>query len=288
MPSVAVVVATYNRGAELVDTLRDVQQQLPASGEVWVVDQSEATVRRDNHDFVAWLNDDRFHWIEQEPSLPRARNTGIARSSADIVWFIDDDVRLSEGCLDGHLRAYKDPRVGGVVGAITERTLRPNAPVTTNRVATNGRVLTNLEGSVAQDIETLKGCNMSFRRRALEQVELFDPGFGGTAFLEDADVSTRVLHQGWVLRFEPTAHLTHLATDRGGVRMGDAIATECWRFQNTGRFVRKHRNRITWPLVMTTFAGIALKRAVQWKDPSAPASLMRALLRGMKSGRDVA
>ncbi|MEZ4237535.1 MAG: hypothetical protein R3F59_15590 [Myxococcota bacterium] len=41
--------------------------------------------------------------------------------------FLDDDARLHPGCLDAHRAAFVDPTVGGVVGQIVERVLRPNA-----------------------------------------------------------------------------------------------------------------------------------------------------------------
>ena len=287
-PSIAIIVATYNRGSDLRLTLAGLCNQLIPSAEVWVIDQSEPDVSAANRAFVAKLDDPRFHWRHQPPSLPKARNAGIACSRAPIVWFIDDDVRLSDGCLQGHLDAYEDPRIGGVVGAITEQSMRPNAPTTTNRVGRGGRIYTNLEGSAAQRIQTLKGCNMSYRRQALEQAGGFDPGFMGTAFLEDADLSTRVRRLGWWLRFQPGAHLTHLSTPRGGVRVGSALATEHWRFHNTGRFVRKHRSPWTWPLVAGTFAGIAVKRAIEWRSPKAPLRLMGALVRGVIHGGELA
>jgi len=281
-PTIAVVIATFNRHTELRDALLDAVQQLPASSELLVVDQSEATAKEQNRALVHGLEDPRVRLIEREPGLPAARNAGVANTSASIVLFLDDDVRLSPGCLQAHLAEYTDPTVGGVVGAITERSAHPNARRTVNRVGWSGRVHVNLSHGPPMEIHTLKGCNMSLRRSAIEQAGGFDPGYIGTAFLEDADISVRVRACGWRLRFAPSAHLRHLSARRGGVRVADALRTEAWRFHNTGRFIRRHRHVMSWPAVAAVFGVIAVKRGVELRQPAAPGRLMADLLRGAR------
>ena len=46
--------------------------------------------------------------------------------------------------------------MGGVVGRIVERELRPNARTTTNRVAAGGRIVTRLDGPLPVEVETLQ------------------------------------------------------------------------------------------------------------------------------------
>lgn len=271
--TIAVVVCTRNRPERLARVLADLEGE--HADEVVVVDQSDAP---------APVGDVR-HVIDEGRGLPRARNLGVARTEADVVLFFDDDVRLLSGCVAAHRAAYDDPRVGGVVGRIIERSLRPNAPATTNRVDRAGRIRTNLEGVDPAPIETLKGANMSFRRQALRQAGPFDEGFAGTAFLEDADMSARVARLGWELRFEPGAAVVHLSDPTGGVRVGDRLRTERWRFHNTGRFVRRHRGALAIVPTSVVFAGIAARRAVQWRRPDAVPRLLGALLAGWRRGR---
>lgn len=276
----AVIIATRNRPDALADAVADVLAQLPAGAVLIVVDQSDPPTAATN---AERLPDRVQHRISPARSLPAGRNEGVEASTAAVLLFLDDDVRLFDGCIEAHLTAYTDPAVGGVVGRIEERVVRPNVPHTANRLDAGGRLKTNLEGHERCRIDTLKGCNMSFRRSALDDAGPFDPGFAGTAFLEDADLSTRVAAAGWQLWFEPAAALRHLSTPSGGVRVGSSDATERWRFHNTGRFVRKHRGWRGGLPMAVTFAAIAGRRAWQWRDPGAFPTLMRALLRGWHS-----
>lgn len=276
----AIVIPTLSRPEAAQRVLSDVLAQLRDGDEVVVVDQSDAPDRERLAAFCAQHARIR-HLPRSRRSLPAARNAGVRASTAPIVLFFDDDVRLHPGCLDGHRAAYRDPSVGGVVGRIVERVLRPNARRTTNRIDRGGRIRTRLDGDVAVDIETLKGANMSLRRRALAEAGPFDPGYAGTALLEDADLSTRVRALGWRLRYEPRAGVDHEHHDAGGVRVGRASA---WRLHNTAYFVRRHRARRDLPLVLATSAAVALRVAVRERDPLAVGRLAVAFARGWRAG----
>lgn len=270
---IAVVICTRDRPDRLRRVLADLREQPP--DELVVVDQSERVQP------IEGLR----HVVDEGRGLPRARNLGLRQVDSEVVLFLDDDVLLLPGCVDAHRRAYEDPRVGGVVGRIVERTLRPNARSTTNRLDRAGRVRTNLEGREPVPIETLKGANMSFRRSALLEAGGFDEGYAGTAFLEDADASVRVARRGWSLRFEPDAAVVHLSEPTGGVRVGDRLRTEWWRFHNTGRFVRLHRGRAAVLPMALAFTAVAVRRAAEWRQPEALPKLLRALHRGWSSAR---
>lgn len=280
MASLTVIVCTYRRVDVLPALLGDVVGQLPADGVVWVVDQSPGPEAEAVARIVGGLNDSRVRLHHQHPGLPQARNAGLARCDSEVVWFLDDDCRLHPGALDAHLKAYRDPRVGGVVGWIDEAHVRPNASKTTNRIDRGGRVRTRLTGHQRMPIETLKGCNMSFRVQALRSAGGFDPSYGGTAFLEDADASASVARLGWQLWFEPAARVRHLSRPTGGVRQDSAARTEWWRFHNTGYFVRRHRGRRALPLTAVVFTAIACRRALEWRSPRAVPRLLSALAQG--------
>lgn len=283
MTELAVVIATLNRPAAVVEAIVDVVEQAPLEIEIAVVDQSDDSAFDTVSVGIEAIADARIRHIRREVrGLVGARNAGIAATTAPIVLFLDDDVRLLTGCIAAHLRAYEDPTVGGVVGRIEERILRPNVATTQNRLDLGGRIRTNLTGRRAQPIQTLKGANMSFRRSALLQAGPFDPGYEGTAFLEDADMSTRVAACGWSLRFEPDAALRHLSLPAGGVRVGSALDTERWRFHNTAYFVRRHRGRRALMPMVATFSAIAIRRSLTWGTPAAVPLLMASLARGWR------
>ena len=277
-PSLAVVLPTVDREDALRHVIGQVLDQAPSDAEVLVVDQSDADLRDRNAAWCRGRHDPRLrHLARQVRGLPAARNAALAATRAPLVLFLDDDVHLHPGCIAAHLAAYRDPTVGGVVGRIHERRLRPNAGRTTNRVGMGGRIRTRLDGADSVPIETLKGANMSLRRCAIEQAGGFDPGFAGSALLEDADLSVRVRDCGWRLVYEPDAALDHLHLPTGGVR-ADGAHADWWRFHNTARFVRKHRGWVGLAPLLVTFGAIAVRRALT--DPTGAASCLGALHRG--------
>lgn len=274
----AIVVPTVGRSDVLVPLLEQLLAVAADTDEIVVVDQSTGEDRTRIVQFAAGRRLRLIH--RDQRGLPAARNVGIAATTAPVVLFFDDDVILSPGCLDAHRAAYLDPTIGGVVGRIRERRLKPNSRRITNHIDRGGRIRTNLDGDHPTDVDTLKGANMSFRRQALDEAGPFDEGFGGTALLEDADLSTRVRRLGWRLRYVPGATVDHLHVATGGVRTGTEGTADWWRFHNTGRFVRKHRPRRDLPRVVTTFVAIALLRTVQARDPRVGPRLLAAWVSG--------
>src|ERR1700733_2038251 len=105
-PSVSVIIATYNRGEVLCDTVAMALAQDYPDFEVIVVDQTPeppAMVR----EFVKAAGD-RLRYVRREiPNLPAARNTGIRIARGEIVVFIDDDVIIGPEYVTAHVRLYE-------------------------------------------------------------------------------------------------------------------------------------------------------------------------------------
>ena len=272
-PPVAIVVCTLNRPAHLTRTLNDVLSQAPLDAEVVVVDQSTPELRA----VGAWRSDPRVRVLSAAPGLPSARNLGVRITTAEKVVFFDDDVGLDPGCIDAHLAALRRPGVGAVVGRIHEAVLKPNSARVRNDLGFGGRMVVNLSGDRSGPIQTVKGANMSFRRDALVAAGGFDAGFGGTAFLEDADVSLRVRAAGYEVWYAAGASLTHFSAPSGGVRMSDELSG-WWRFHNTGRLVRRHRGNRGAVAMAAVFGVIAARDA--WRSPRRVVRLMRGMLQG--------
>ncbi len=280
MVPLTVVVATLERPQAVARLLPGVLRQAPRSARVLLVDQSSPPALAATARFVRHLADRRVeHLPHRARGLPAARNRGLVHCDGRVVLFFDDDVVLRPGCIAAHLAAYRDPTVGGVVGRIEERRLQPNAWRTTNRVGRSGRVITRLDGPDARDVETLKGANMSVRRTAIDAVGGFDEGYGGTALLEDADLSARVRALGFRLRYEPDASVIHEHLPFGGVRTGQLDAA-WWRFHNAARFVRRHHGPAALPELLVTHGLLALREGLRSRDLARPLRLLEALGRG--------
>jgi len=279
--AIAIVVPTLDRPEWVGAVIEDLHAQLPSHAEVALVDQSAPDGVAATADRLQRLADPRFHHVVRPArGLPAARNAGLAATTAPVVLFLDDDVRVLPGCVQAHLARYAERRVGAVVGRIVERVVRPNSRRTANRVALGGRVITNLAGLVPRRVRALKGANMSIRRAAIEAVGGFDRNYLGTALLEDADIAARIRRAGFQVWFEPRAEVLHLSAPAGGVRQSDPQRTERWRFHNTAYYVRRHRGVLGAPALWATFTAIAARRALQWQRPDALADLLAALHEG--------
>lgn len=288
-PALAVVLPTVGRSRLLLPLVDQILSQLGPRDEILIVDQSPPDERALVAARVSAIGDPRLSLLTQaERSLPLARNAGIAATTAEIVLFFDDDTEILPGCLDAHRAAYGDPAVGAVTGRIIERVLRPNAPRTVNRVGISGRIRVNLEGDVPCEIDSLKGANMSVRRTSLDRLRErgrhgpFDPAYGGTALLEESDLSARLRARGWRILFQPSAGVVHLHEPSGGVRAGAPDAL-WWRFHNTARYLRLHRGIASLLPFSATFSAIALSHAASARDLRAPLRLWRAARAGWRS-----
>ncbi len=106
------------------------------------------------------------------------RNSGIAASTGTVVAFVDDDAQVQPGWLERLRADYRDPTVTGIGGNArpvwpTERP--PWFPVEFDWVV--GCSHHGLPEELAP-VRNLLGCNMSFRRQALQDVGGFSSEIG--------------------------------------------------------------------------------------------------------------
>jgi GT2 family glycosyltransferase len=197
-PRVSVVVCTYNGAATLADCLDGLQNLDYPDYEVIVVsDGSTDAVGQIVSEYEVQL-------IETENrGLSSARNTGLRAATGEIVAYTDDDTRPDVDWLRylAHTFATTDyaavggpnplpPYARGVEQCVS------NAPGGPTHVLLTDR-----------DAEHIPGCNMAFRRSALEAVGGFDEQFRIAG--DDVDVCWRLLENGLKLGFNPGAVVWH-------------------------------------------------------------------------------
>lgn len=90
MPTVSVVVPTYNRSSRLEPTLRSALEQESIDVEVIVVDDASTD---DTRDVVESFEDSRLRYRRHETNRggSAARNTGIEIATGEYIAFLDDD-----------------------------------------------------------------------------------------------------------------------------------------------------------------------------------------------------
>jgi len=199
LPSLTVVVCTYNRTELLPGCLRGLMEQTIRSDlQVIVVDDGSS---QDVKSVVADFAVD-FVALDRNEGLSSARNAGIALSRAPIIAFTDDDVIVPPDWCERLLQAWRGApegtrAIGGEVtvseiGSMTQRYLAQHNPLSPIdlEIAPGASFLQRLRVYAKSDsastqpvrhVYSLVGANMSFTREALSDVGGFDPSirFGG-------------------------------------------------------------------------------------------------------------
>jgi GT2 family glycosyltransferase len=163
--------------------------------------------------------------------LSSARNTGLHLATGDIVAYIDDDAYPDQDWLRYLAHSFLTTDHVGIGG--------PNIPpggdgLVADAVASapGGPIHVLLSDDEAEHIP---GCNMAFRRAALEEIGGFDPRFRVAG--DDVDICWRVRERGWTSGFNPAAVVWHHR--RSSIR-------EFWR-QQRGYGVAEGLLERKWP-----------------------------------------
>ncbi|MEC4805218.1 MAG: hormogonium polysaccharide biosynthesis glycosyltransferase HpsN [Jaaginema sp. PMC 1079.18] len=279
-PSISVIIPTYEREIPLCDTIADILKQDYPDFEVLVVDQTQKHEAKTQEYLENKAKSGEIQWFRVDwASLPGARNYAVRRSRGDILLFIDDDVRIPEGYLSAHARNYERPEVGIVAGRVFDRMKMADAQkgypqlpdvLQSTKAAGQPYEITELppqamDPGIAwyyidlvhtvkpQQVISARGCNMSFRRDIFFQHGLwFDERFRGSAVREESDFCLRSRSTGYIIWYDPQAHLVHLGEMTGGCH---DIATRSLQYQITfyhNHFLMALKN-LTWSQQLRLF-----------------------------------
>jgi GT2 family glycosyltransferase len=197
-PRISVVVCTYNGARTIRDCLDGLLQVEYPDFEVIVVDDGSTDAS------AAIASEYGYRVISTENrGLSNARNTGLEAAAGEIVAYIDDDAHPDPHWLTYLADTFMTTTHVGVGGP----NIPPpgdglvadcvaNAPGAPNHVLLADRVA-----------EHIPGCNMAFRKGALQAIAGFDPQFRNAG--DDVDVCWRLQQRGWTLGFSPAALVWH-------------------------------------------------------------------------------
>jgi len=210
-----IIIPTYHRPKELTDCLRSILNQTVLPDEVIVVDDSELPLPPLQNELESF----HINYIftrKKIPGLTESRNKGIALSSGDIIFFLDDDVVLAPDFLKAQLAVYEaDPEkhILGVCGLITNEQHRGLK----NRLRTlsealfmvsgirEGRVLRSgfsadfgrcwMPSEQEFEVDFLPGGATSYRRSIFKRF-MFTDQYNDIGLGEDKDFSYQVAQEG--------------------------------------------------------------------------------------------
>jgi GT2 family glycosyltransferase len=205
----SVIVASYKRCDALELCLEDLAVQKTAkSFEVIIVIQAypEGAVESIKKKFEGRL-DLQVAEFSEGLGTSRARNTGLWMARGEVVAFLDDDVRLPSTWIESMLSYYSDPKLGGVGGFVDHPGHYNPVRKTAYRILglTSDRYRIDWGGfnlgpashpDKDQPAAWLSGGNMSFRRKAVQNIGGFDEALG-SFWHEDVDLAHRVVKAGW-------------------------------------------------------------------------------------------
>jgi len=208
-PRISVVVCTYNAAATINQCLDSLMRCDYPNLEILVADDGSTDATPD----LARRYPVRLLELPHE-GLSTARNCGIAASTGEIVAFLDADAacdpewpfHLALSLEDENVVATGGPNLPFPDAGFVERVVAasPGGPV---------------EVLLSDDrAEHVPGCNMAFRKEALDEIGCFDPVY--TAAGDDVDVCWKLLDRGYEIAFSPAAQVLHhrRATVKGYLR----------------------------------------------------------------------
>jgi GT2 family glycosyltransferase len=229
VPRVSVVVCSYNGGPTLGQCLRSLFALNYPDYEVIIVDDGSTD------DTQAVLsNFPGARVIRQENrGLSAARNAGLRAATGSVIAYTDSDCFADPDWLA--LLVYQLQRSGAA--AVGGPNLSPeDGPLAACVAACPGQPTHVLESE--QVAEHIPGCNMAFRREALEAINGFDRQYRKAG--DDVDVCWRLQQAGMWITFAPGAFVWHhrRQTPRAYLRQqgGYGEAEALLRFKHPDKF----------------------------------------------------
>ena len=261
----SVIVVTWRRPDHVTRCLAALAGSTQVPDEVIVVDASEDSATADAVSRSALGLRGvaiRLGFPGGAGHMTTARNVGLLHAHGDVISFLDDDVRVSDGwsaAVCATMRTGVQAVAGrvsngepgeSVFGAIEIGTLRDDGSLTGNFAADPGSSVPVLHGI---------GANMSFSRDVLAALGGFRDLFPGTAMREDTDVFLRIKALDGRTLFSPDA-LVH--NDSGPHVVGKRFDLRYvwWAEHNHGLLLVLNfglgAGALTWRYVRSMTAGL--------------------------------
>ena len=216
MPRISAIVPTRDRPEMLRGLLESLAAQRidPDVLEVVVVDDGSAQPVAEIVSGTSAKGPVEMRSERQDPAgLNAARNLGVARSSGEVVAFLDDDTLADPDWAEAMLQAFADPQCAGVAGRI-QLAIDGHEP---RWLAGNRSYLSELDlgpsGLWLDDGPEPAGANCAMRRADLARLGGFRAELDrrGASLVSNGDTELfrRLRGSGGRIRYEPRARVAH-------------------------------------------------------------------------------
>lgn len=207
LKDISVVIPTYNRSAEVKETLKHLSPFLNDLREIIIVDQSKDNLTKK---ILEKIRSENLRYIySAKPSITIARNLGVKRSSAKskIICFLDDDVSIDKKYFAEILNIFNTfPEAKGAAGfeTIKKKRRADNIENLIKRIfrlgfidKDNFRVVSAYGNTSPQSlfkiirVSWIPGVNMIYKKEVFKE-QKFDENLLGYTVAEDIDFSYRL------------------------------------------------------------------------------------------------
>lgn len=230
MPSMSIVIPTYNTEEMTERCCGAVLESMPADAELIVVDDAsnDGTTTR-----LARLARLRLIRLEQNLGFAGAANRGVDASTGDLVLLLNSDALVHGDALTRIVAAFeRDGRLGVASAQLLSEdgTMQwtggafPTLPWILAVVSGLGSLVRKLRprGSrgLDADVDWVSGAAMAFRRSVWRDAGPLDEAFA--FYAQDVEFCWRARQRGWDVRILGDAHVTH--------RRGATIASSALQY----------------------------------------------------------
>lgn len=206
-PFVSIIVPVYNEAKVITQSIRSLLKLDYSNYEIIIVNDGSSDDTYEVAKELVGYQKGRYTDIKvsliNKPNGGKAKalNAGISYSKAEIVLCMDGDSELSEDCIKVAVRHFSDPAIGAVAGNVKV--------LNRKKFFTDLQALEYIEGlnfaraaqSFVKLVNIIPGPIGLFRRKAVE-----DAGYySSDTFAEDADITLKILANGWKIYYEPNA-----------------------------------------------------------------------------------
>ena len=206
-PFVSIIVPVYNEEKVVTESIKSLLDLNYSNYEIIIInDGSTDNTKKVTEALVGYqkgrLSDIKISLINKpNGGKAQALNAGIKYSKAEIVLCMDGDSQLAPDSIKVAVRHFSNPEIGAVAGNV--------------KVINRGKLLTDL-----QALEYIEGLNMArsaqsfvnlvniipgpiglFRKKAIEEAGFYS----SDTFAEDADLTLKILANGWKIYYEPNS-----------------------------------------------------------------------------------
>ena len=251
---VSVIIVTYNSSYIITKCLNELIPAIPFErSEIIVVDNASGDETLE----ILESFKDKIKIISLNNNIGFAGgiNRGISISEGEIILIINPDLIINYECLNGMIDFLSGPEK---VGAVAPRLLYLNGEkqpscrrypilraILCNRITLIKRIMgdkvideflmADADNSQPVEVEWVIGACILFRRKALQDVGLFDKEF--FLYYEDADWCYRARKMGWKVFYLPKFAATHLYKRESKQGINRQLV---WHIMSLLRFYIKH------------------------------------------------